>query len=258
MPSESVGTCGVAQWPDREQIGRELEFGIACLRLLCGPEPAGSSLEVTWQDHDSGQYAEISLVWPSGTPVGLSRYLEQCEEALDRVDKCIAWQGLLEAVGPQQRNSPRDSKEGRVRQPESGWSSVTTSVAYVAIGGKTRAVDPRALYCQCCPHRPQPAYPDLHYPFVNCNCCPRMLPQHAYDPISRTVRRCEACRRREWELGSVGAFLGAVATAWLGAILVEGWVALLIGGMMAAVGAGLTAYLWWSRRHNSTAFPPLP
>jgi hypothetical protein len=117
LPSASIGACGVAQWPDREQIGRELEFGIACLRLLCGPEPTGSSLEVTWQDHDSGQYAEISLVWPSGThtPVGLSRYLEQCEEALDRVDECIDWQGLLDTTRPPQSNVSREVEEKPAR-----------------------------------------------------------------------------------------------------------------------------------------------
>jgi hypothetical protein len=62
--------------------------------------PAGSALKVTWHDHDSGQYAEISLVWPSGTPLGLSHYLEQCDEALAHIDECIDWSRLPEAGAP--------------------------------------------------------------------------------------------------------------------------------------------------------------
>ena len=63
MPNEQIGTCGHAQWPDREAIHFELEFGIACLRRHCGPEPPGSVLDVVWHEHDLGAYATISLVW---------------------------------------------------------------------------------------------------------------------------------------------------------------------------------------------------
>lgn len=111
VPSEPIGTCGVAQWPDRDQIARELEFGIAYLRILGGPEPAGSSLEVIWRDHDNGQYAEISLVWASGTPVGLSEYLEQCKQALEHLDECVDWSGLREATQLRRPQDPRDSEE---------------------------------------------------------------------------------------------------------------------------------------------------
>ncbi len=95
MPSEAVGTCGVAQWPDREQIARELEFGIACLRHHCGPEPPGCSLEVVWHDHDSGAYAEIELVWEQGVLFEEHwKYIERCSEALDQLGTCVDWEAL--------------------------------------------------------------------------------------------------------------------------------------------------------------------
>ena len=54
MPNEQIGTCGHAQWPDQDAIQFELEFGIACLRRHCGPEPPGSVLDVVWHEHDLG------------------------------------------------------------------------------------------------------------------------------------------------------------------------------------------------------------
>jgi len=66
MPGEAIGACGGAQWPDREAIAFELEFGIACLRRHCGPESAGCSLEVVWHEHDIGAYGTINLVWEQG------------------------------------------------------------------------------------------------------------------------------------------------------------------------------------------------
>ncbi len=130
---------------------------------------------------------------------------------------------------------------------------MTADSAYAVVAKRIRAVDPRAFYCQCCPHRPQPEYPDLHYPFANCKCCPRTIPESEYDPVSRTPRKCGACRRREWDTGIVSAFLGAAAAGWLAAILVQGWPAVILGGAMAAFWGALIAYAWWSRRRYPTA-----
>jgi len=96
MPSEEIGTCGDAQWPDREAIQLELEFGIACLRRHCGPEPEGSSLEVVWHEHDLGAYATISLVW-EGPGVLFDEdweYLGRCSGTLGQLDECVDWEAL--------------------------------------------------------------------------------------------------------------------------------------------------------------------
>ena len=95
MPSEYVGTCGHGRLPDREAVAAELDFGIACLRRYCGPEPSGCSLEIVWHDHDSGAYPTISLVWAHGS---LSpehwHYIERCGAALDRLNGCVDWDAL--------------------------------------------------------------------------------------------------------------------------------------------------------------------
>src|SRR5437660_8844392 len=93
MPSEQIGTCGDAQWPDREAIQFELEFGIACLRRHCGPEPPGSLLDVVWHEHDLGAYATISLVW-EGPGVLFDEdweYLDRCSKTLAQLDECVDW-----------------------------------------------------------------------------------------------------------------------------------------------------------------------
>jgi len=83
MPSEEIGTCGYAQWPDRKLIAVELEFGIACLRPHCGPEPPGTSIELEWHDHEIGAYATISLVWEQGSLFDEHwEYIERCSKAL--------------------------------------------------------------------------------------------------------------------------------------------------------------------------------
>src|SRR6266498_1798853 len=95
MPTEDIGTCGKAQWPDRELIDFELGFGIACLRRHCGPEPPSTSLEIVWNDHDSGAYATISLVWDGGSLFEEHwKYIERCQEVLDQLDQCVDWQVL--------------------------------------------------------------------------------------------------------------------------------------------------------------------
>ena len=91
MPNEQIGTCGHAQWPDKEAIQFELEFGIACLRRHCGPEPPGSVLDVVWHEHDLGAYATISLVW-EGPGVLFNEdweYLDRCRKTLAQLDECV-------------------------------------------------------------------------------------------------------------------------------------------------------------------------
>lgn len=92
MPSEVIGTCGNAQWPDREMIVIELEFGIACLRKRCGPEPPGTSLELVWQDHDCGAYATIRLVWGQGSLSDKHwKYIQRCGDTLDKLESYLDW-----------------------------------------------------------------------------------------------------------------------------------------------------------------------
>lgn len=98
MPQESVGCCGGAQWPDRGRIEFELDLGIAFRRLLCGREPPGTTLEVVWHDHDSGQYAEIGLVWEQGALFDREwHYFARCERAFTELNDCVNWEDLWEA-----------------------------------------------------------------------------------------------------------------------------------------------------------------
>jgi hypothetical protein len=95
MPSEYVGTCGRARHSDREAVATELEFGIACVRRYCGPEPPGCSLEIVWHDHDSGAYPTISLVWAHGSLLPEHwNYIDRCGTVLDRLNDCIDWNAL--------------------------------------------------------------------------------------------------------------------------------------------------------------------
>ncbi len=41
MPSESIGECGCAQWPDIRWITAELELAIGYIRHACGEPPPG-------------------------------------------------------------------------------------------------------------------------------------------------------------------------------------------------------------------------
>src|SRR6266508_3034756 len=75
----------------------------------------------------------------------------------------------------------------------------------------SRSLDERMLYCQCCPHRPIPAYPDVHYPFAVCDCCPRLIPKAAWRPISRRPSICSSCKRRVFEERMTGGFVGLIA-----------------------------------------------
>ena len=122
MPSEQIGTCGDAQWPDREAIQFELEFGIACLRRHCGPEPPGSLLDVVWHEHDLGAYATISLVW-EGPGVLFDEdweYLDRCSKTLAQLDECVDWETLhtiREARAKDREARAKESKPRRARWP---------------------------------------------------------------------------------------------------------------------------------------------
>ena len=115
MPNEQIGTCGHAQWPDQDAIQFELEFGIACLRRHCGPEPPGSLLDVVWHEHDLGAYATISLVW-EGPGVLFDEdwaYLDRCSQTLAQLDECVDWETLHTI----RETRARESKPRRARWP---------------------------------------------------------------------------------------------------------------------------------------------
>lgn len=96
MPREAIGSCGHAQLPyDRARVAFEQECGIALLRVLCGTEPAGTELAVTWQDHELGEYSEISLVWEQGSLDEEHRhFISQCETTIRDLDECVKWDEL--------------------------------------------------------------------------------------------------------------------------------------------------------------------
>ena len=112
MPNEQIGTCGHAQWPDQDAIQFELEFGIACLRRHCGPEPPGF---VLWHEHDLGAYVTISLVW-EGPGVLFDEdwaYLDRCSQTLAQLDECVDWETLHTI----RETRARESKPRRARWP---------------------------------------------------------------------------------------------------------------------------------------------
>ena len=115
MPNEQIGTCGHAQWPDQDAIQFELEFGIACLRRHCGPEPPGFVLDVVWHEHDLGAYATISLVW-EGPGVLFDEdweYLDRCSKTLAQLDECVDW----ETLHTLRETRAKESKPRRARWP---------------------------------------------------------------------------------------------------------------------------------------------
>jgi len=122
MPNEQIGTCGHEQWPEQDAIQFELEFGIACLRRHCGPEPPGSLLDVVWHEHDLGAYATISLVW-EGPGVLFDEdweYLDRCSKTLAQLDECVDWETLhtiREARAKDREARAKESKPRRARWP---------------------------------------------------------------------------------------------------------------------------------------------
>lgn len=108
----------------------------------------------------------------------------------------------------------------------------------------TTAEDARLHYCRCCPHRPVPAYPDLHYPFANCPCCPRHIRREEFDVSGRPLR-CQMCRRRDVGQAVAGAFVGVVVGLILGMLAAGRYTEGVISAAIFAVfiGLGVTAWL---------------
>lgn len=85
MPSVHIGEFGLAG-ATREWISAQGELAIRHLIKICGLPPAGMELEVQWQEHDSGSYPLIVLLWEDGAygPRGVPEdYVQRCIEALD-------------------------------------------------------------------------------------------------------------------------------------------------------------------------------
>ena len=134
MPNEQIGTCGHAQWPDRDAIHFELEFGIACLRRHCGPEPPGSLLDVAWHEHDLGGYAAISLVW-EGPGVLFDEdwaYLDRCSQTLAQLDEWLDW----ETRHTIRETRAKESKPRRARWPT---DRIVAAVASAFAGAARKA-----------------------------------------------------------------------------------------------------------------------
>jgi hypothetical protein len=93
VPSESIGECGGAQYPDKDWITAELELGICYIRHACGEPPAGYELDVLWHEHDAGEYATIGLTW-DGYGDAPWDYISRAERALARFDEAVAWSEL--------------------------------------------------------------------------------------------------------------------------------------------------------------------
>jgi hypothetical protein len=93
VPSESIGNCGRAQYPDRDWITAELELGICFIRHACGEPPDGYELEVIWNNHDLGGYATIGITWDSPGDAPWD-YMRRAERALARFDEAVSWSQL--------------------------------------------------------------------------------------------------------------------------------------------------------------------
>jgi len=93
MPSENIGDCGTAQFPDKHWIIAELELGICYIRHACGSPPPGYELGIIWHEHDLGEYASIGVTWdgPKDAPW---EYIARAETALSRFDDAVAWSEL--------------------------------------------------------------------------------------------------------------------------------------------------------------------
>ena len=93
MPRESIGSCGCAQFPDKDWIVAELELAICYIRHACGAPPPGYELDIIWHEHDLGEYATVGITWdgPCDAPWD---YISRAESALQRFDQAVAWSEL--------------------------------------------------------------------------------------------------------------------------------------------------------------------
>ena len=121
MCNESIGSCGNSQTgrDPRERFVFELDLGIQLLRAVCGNEPAGSELRITWCDHELGQYAVISL---SSSAEVLDEkqqdYQILCEDVLAELDGALDWDILWEQKEVSLRRMDAQDAERQLEQDE--------------------------------------------------------------------------------------------------------------------------------------------
>src|SRR5579871_443405 len=114
MPSENIGDCGTAQFPDKNWIIAELELGICYIRHACGSPPPGYELGIVWHEHDLGEYASIGIKWdgPQDAPW---EYIARAETALSRFDDAVAWSELKpepeDELGDEDEDEPDDQDD---------------------------------------------------------------------------------------------------------------------------------------------------
>jgi hypothetical protein len=106
MPSERIGDCGGAQYPDKEWITAELDLGISYIRHACGEPPPGYQLDIVWHEHEVGEYAEIAITW-DGFGDAPWDYIRRAENALSRFDDAVAWSELA----PEPDEEPDDEDD---------------------------------------------------------------------------------------------------------------------------------------------------
>jgi hypothetical protein len=94
VPSEDIGECGGAQYPDKDWITAELELGICYIRHACGEAPAGYELDIIWHEHDVGEYATIGITW-DGFGDAPWDYISRAESALQRFHEAVNWSQLV-------------------------------------------------------------------------------------------------------------------------------------------------------------------
>src|SRR5437870_3183546 len=111
MPSENIGDCGSAQFPDKDWIIAELELGICYLRHACGAPPLGYELGIIWHEHDLGEYASIGIAWggPGDAPWD---YIRRAERALARFDEAVSWSELEPEPEGDADEGDSDDEEG--------------------------------------------------------------------------------------------------------------------------------------------------
>jgi len=128
VPSESIGECGGAQYPDKDWITAELELGICYIRHACGESPDGYELEILWHEHDAGEYATIGITWegPADAPWD---YMSRAERALSRFDEAVSWSELEpepeEDADEEDSGDDEDDREEGSAQPAAEFQQAT-------------------------------------------------------------------------------------------------------------------------------------